>query len=139
MMMPDFSKYSLALFEGGNLIHSSSDNGLRPLFDCLQKFKGKSGLLLHDKVIGLAAARLIFYSGIIAEVVTGVASIPAKKFLEDNGIIIRASDVAANIMTKDRSAVCPGEVIALNTEAPDEFSLKIKTMLDSTKISHIET
>jgi len=48
----------------------------------LEKFQGKSGLILHDKVIGLAAARLIVYSGVIAEIVTRVASLPAKKFLE---------------------------------------------------------
>lgn len=127
--MPDFSKYTLALYEGDKLIYSSQDKGLRPLLDCLDKNKGKSGLILHDKVIGLAAAKLIVYSGIIAEVVTSVASIPAKKFLEDNGIIIGAYKVAANIMTRDGKAVCPGEVIALNTDAPEELSRKIKTML----------
>jgi hypothetical protein len=130
MLIPDFSKYSLALFRGDDLLYSSDEKGLQPLFHCTQKYKGKSGLLLHDKVIGLAAAKLIVYSGIIREVITTVASIPAKKFLEDNGIIIRASNVTANIMTKDRSAVCPGEVIALNTEKPDDFMRKIKEMLD---------
>jgi len=129
MLMPDFSKYSLALWERNKLIYFSGDKGLRPLFDCLEKQKGKSGLILHDKVIGLAAAKLIVYSGIITEVVTAIASIPAKKFLEDNGVIITAYEVAANIMTKDKSAICPGEVIALHTEAPDDFFQKIKKML----------
>jgi len=128
--MPDFSKYSLALFERNVLIHSSEDNGLRPLFDCLEKYKEKSGLILFDKVIGLAAAKLIVYSKIISGVVTTVASIPAKKFLEDNGINITAAEVTANILTKDRNSICPGEVIALNTEAPDDFSRKIKAMLN---------
>lgn len=126
--MPDFSKYSLALLEGTTLIYSSLDKGLRPLLDCLEKHKEKSRLILHDKVIGLAAAKLIVYSGIIKEVVTSISSIPAKKFLEDNGIIITAYEVVANILTKDKRAVCPGEVIALNTEAPDDFSLKIKAI-----------
>jgi hypothetical protein len=130
MLMTDFSKYSLAVYEKNKLIFSSQDKGLRPLFDCLEKLAGKSGLILHDKIIGMAAAKLIVYSEIIAEVVTTVASSPAKKFLEDNGIIIRSFDVAANIMTKDKSAVCPGEVIALNTEAQDDFLRKIKSMLN---------
>jgi hypothetical protein len=130
MLMPDFSKYSLAVYEKNKLIYSSQDKGLRPLFDCLEKLEGKSGLILHDKIIGMAAAKLIVYSGIIAEIVTTVASIPAKKFLEDNSIIIRAFDVAANIMTKDKSAICPGEVIALNTETPEDFIRKIKTMFN---------
>ena len=129
--MPDFSKYSLALFEGNNLIYSSSDKGLRPLFDCLEKNKGKYGLILHDKLIGLAAAKLIVYSGIIAEVITNVASIPAKKFLEEKCITIKALEITANIMTKDKSAICPGEVIALNTELKEDFFRKIEAMLNS--------
>ena len=82
--MPDFSKYSLALFEGNKLIYSSSDKGLRPLFDCLEKNKGKSGLILHDKLIGLAAAKLIVYSGVVTEVITNIASIPAKSIWKIN-------------------------------------------------------
>jgi hypothetical protein len=130
MLSPNFSEYSLALLERNNLIYSSQNNGLRPLFDCLEKHKGKSGLILHDKVIGMAAARLIVYSGIITEVVTTITSIPAKKFLEDNGVIITADEVAANIMTKDKRSICPGEVIALSTKASDDFFRKIKIMLN---------
>jgi len=130
MNKPDFSKYSLALYEGNCLIFSSRSRGLRPLIESLEKFNTKSGLILHDKVIGLAAAKFIVYSGIIKEVVTGVASIPAKKYLEEKGIIIRALNVTANIMTGDKSAICPGEVIALNTENIDDFISKIKTMFN---------
>lgn len=128
--MPDFSEYTLALFDKETLIYSSREKGLRPLFDCLERYKGKSGLILHDKVIGLAAAKLIVYSEIIAQVITRASSAPAKKFLEDNGVVINAYHVTANIMTKDGSAVCPGEVIALNSDTPDDFSRKIKAMLN---------
>lgn len=130
MINPDFSKYTLALFENGRLIHSSDEKGLRPLWESIEKYKDKTGLILHDKVIGLAAARLIVCRKIIVRIITTVASIPAKSFLEDNGISISALNVAANIMTKDKSAICPGEVIALNTESADEFLLKIKEMLN---------
>lgn len=129
MLMPDFSKYSLALIEGNDIIHSSRENGLRPLFDCLERHQGKSGLTLHDKVIGLAAARLIVRSGIIVQVMTTIASMPAKKYLEDNDIQMTACDVTANILTRDKSAVCPGEIIALNTESPEDFLRKIKALL----------
>jgi len=130
MLIPDFSKYSLALFEENRLIFASTDAGLRPLFDGLAQYAGKTGLILHDKVIGLAAAKLIVYTAIIAEVIAGVASMPAMKFLEDNNIVISARHIVSNIMTRDRSAVCPGEVIALNTEDPADFIRQIKTMLD---------
>ncbi len=129
MLIPDFARYSLALLEGERVIHSDRGVGLRPLWEALEKFQGKSGLILHDKVIGLAAAKLVVHSGIIAEIITSVASWPAKKFIEDNGIRLEAYDVVDNIMTRDKSAVCPGEVIALNTDDPDVFLEKIRAMM----------
>ena len=129
MLIPDFTRYSLALLEGEKLIYSACGGGLRPLWDALEKFQGKSGLILHDKVIGLAAARLIVQSGMIAAIFTRVASLPAKQFLENNGVALTAFDVAANILTQNKSTLCPGEVIALNTSDPDAFLQKIKAMM----------
>jgi hypothetical protein len=130
MLKPDFAKYSLALIREDKVIFSSGGQGLRPLVDCLGKYgQTKEKLTLHDKVIGLAAARLVVYSGIISAVHTQIASRPAKKFLEENGIELYAREIAANILTKDRRSVCPGEVIALNATAPDTFNKQIMAML----------
>lgn len=112
------------------MIYSAGGGGLRPLWDALEKFQDRSGLILHDKVMGFAAARLIVYSGRIAAVFAKVASAPARQFLEKNGILLTASEVVENILTRDQSAVCPGEVIALNTDAPDVFLQKIGAMLN---------
>jgi hypothetical protein len=135
MLIPDFTRYTLALLESDKVIYSTEGIGLRPLWDALQKYRDKKGLILHDKVMGLAAARLIVYSGVIAEVFTMVVSIPAQQFLEDHGIRLTAFDVAANILTKDKSAICPGEVIALNTREPDAFDQKIRAMLGNPLVS----
>lgn len=129
MLIPDFTRYSLALFKGESMIHSSTGGGLRPLWEALEMFRGKSGLVLHDKVTGLAAARLIVRSGIIVEVFTMVASLPACQFLEKNHVALTAFDVAANILTLEKTAVCPGEMIAMDTDDPDVFLQKIQAML----------
>ena len=129
MLIPDFTRYSLALFKGESMIHSSTGGGLRPLWEALEMFRGKSGLVLHDKVTGLAAARLIVHSGIIVEVFTMVASLSAYQFLEKNHVAITAFDVAANILNLDKTAVCPGEMIAMDTDDPDVFLQKIQAML----------
>jgi hypothetical protein len=131
MLTPDFSFYSLALLEDGMIIHASRDSGLRPLWDALEKCSGKSGLVLHDKVMGLAAARLIDRSGMIDEVYTTVASLPAEQFLNGCGIRLTAIQVVPNILTNDKSSVCPGEIIALNTSEQDAFYRKINEMLDA--------
>jgi hypothetical protein len=130
MLKPDFGKYSLALIRGDEIIFSAAGQGLRPLVGCLEKYgQIKEKLILHDKVMGLAAARLIVYSGIISAVHTRIVSRPAKKFLEENGIKLYAGEVADNILTKDRSAVCPGEVIALKTAEQHEFVKQVRAML----------
>jgi len=131
MLIPDFTCYSLALVEGDHMIYSSKGSGLRPLWNAMEKYSGKSGLILHDKVMGLAAARLIDHSGIIEEVYTTVISLPAEQFLKDCGIRLTAFNVVPNILTNDKSGVCPGEIIALNTSEPDNFYQQIKAMLDA--------
>lgn len=129
MLMPDFTRYSLALLKDGQIVYCAGGGGLRPLWDALEKFQGRSGLILHDKVIGLAAAMLIVRSGIVAEIHTKVASRPAVAFLEKNGIVLHAAELSANILTRDQSAVCPGEIIALGCPDADEFIKSIREFL----------
>jgi len=130
MLKPDFTKYSLALVQGDKIIFSSQATGLKPLWDCLEHYRqANDAFILFDKVIGLAAAKLVVYSEIISQIQTLLVSHPAKKFLEDNSIPIKAKNTVDNILTKDRQSICPGEIIALNTETPDDFRSKIIAML----------
>ncbi|HOW57560.1 MAG TPA: DUF1893 domain-containing protein [Smithellaceae bacterium] len=130
MLQADFTKYSLALLQDDRIIFTSGSRGLRPLLDCLEKYRGqKDKLILHDKVIGLAAAKLVVYYGIIAGIQTKLASRPAKEFLDANGIDIAAGAVVENILTGDRRAICPGEAIALKTADPEDFKKQIMVLL----------
>ena len=130
MLKPDFTKYSLALIQGDKIIYSSQDNGLKPLWDCLKNYRQtKNSFILYDKVIGLAAAKLIVYSKIISEIQTLLVSQPAKKFLEENKIPLKAKNTVDNILTKNCQLICPGEIIALSSETPEDFHAKIMAML----------
>ncbi len=118
------------MYCGGRRVFTSSKPGLKPLVEWLEIYRGKyQGCLLHDKVVGLAAAKLIVYSGLISEVVTGVSSAPARAFLLDHGVPVHAALLVNNIMTRDGTAICPGEVIALETDDRDEFLIKIYRMV----------
>ena len=129
MLKPDFTKYSLALVQGDEIVYSSDSSGLKPLWDCLEKYRqSKDKFILFDKVIGLAAARLVVYSGIIEAIHTRLISQPAKQFLKENKIKIEADEIVANILRKDKSAVCPGEIIAITTDDQNTFLAKIKAM-----------
>jgi len=130
MSNSEFTKYSLALIDGDKIIYTASGAGLVPLWDCLEKYRNSGGqFTLFDKVVGLAAARLIVYSGIIEAVRTPLVSQPAKQFLEENGVGISADQVVANILRKDKSAICPGEIMAMSTDNRDDYLAKVKAML----------
>jgi len=132
MLKADFTRYSLALIDENKIIFSSAGRGLKPLASCLEIYRHtKNKFILHDKVTGLAAAKLIVYAGFISCVQTLVASQPAKKFLEEHAIKIDAQEVVANILKKDRSSLCPGEVIALNTDREEAFIKQIMTFISS--------
>ncbi len=131
MLAPDFTKYSLALIKDNKILFSSKKSGLRPLVECTKEFKSKfKDCTLYDKVVGLAAARLIVYSAMINLVVTDLASKPAKEFLEKNNIKINAKNSVDNILRKDRKGVCPMEIKAIeiggNTLFFSEMELSFK-------------
>ncbi len=130
MKDPPFQFYSLAMFCEGQRIFMSREGGLKPLVEWLAIYEGKfRGCVLHDRVVGLAAARLIAYSGMVSRVVTLLSSRPAREFLDGEGIVLEAVQTVDNILTPARSAVCPGEVIALETPDRQEFLSRIYVLL----------
>jgi hypothetical protein len=130
MIAPDFSRYSLALIDNERVVYSSCDAGLQPLVDCIHACQGRyRDCVLHDRVFGLAAARLASPTGLIKSVVTRAVSRPALTFLEAHQIAVTADEVVVGILTRDRSAVCPGEIIALQTGPYGLFRERIMAML----------
>lgn len=116
MSAPDFDGYSLALWKEDRILFSSRDPGLAPLLVCIDRFRGRvRDCTLHDKVFGLAAARLAVWGGFVSRVAAGVASRPALAFLAERGIPVTAAQTTDNILKRDRSTVCPGEALALAT------------------------
>ncbi|VVC03382.1 Uncharacterised protein [Candidatus Bilamarchaeum dharawalense] len=119
-----FSKYSLVLVNEDKVVFQSSLSGLRPLVECVKTNAG-GNCILYDKVIGLAAARIIVHSGLISKVVTPLASYPAKKLLEEDGITVEADEVVEKILNKDKTAPCPMEVKALEMDNEQFFKFMI--------------
>ena len=130
MLKPDFTKYSLALVQNNKIIFTSSGAGLRSLLECVKTFKGKrKNCILHDKVVGLAAARIIVYSEIISGVETKLASEPAVRFLGENNLKINADKIVKNILTNDRLSVCPMEQRALKAVDNKEFFVDLEKLI----------
>jgi len=115
--------------EKGRVIFSSENHGLRPLLECVQKFKGFKNCNLKDKVIGLAAARIIVYSGIISAVETLVCSDSAKELLEKNNVKVNAETFVANILNNEKTRICPMEKMSISATDNKEFYFEIKKLL----------
>jgi hypothetical protein len=130
MIEPDFDRYALALIHEDRLVFTSEKPGLEPILECLEACGGRyRDCILHDRVFGLAAARLIAPADLIRTLVTRAISRPALAYLEARGIEVRAEAIVEGILTRDRSRVCPGEVIALETDDPDLFAKRIRGIM----------
>ena len=126
MPAPDFTRYSLALFDGDRMVFSSEKEGLRPLVECIRACRGLfRGCELHDRAIGLAAAKLVVASGMIARIVTLRASARAVGFLERHAVPLAAGEVVPILLNRERTAPCLMEQKASATEDPDAFLREI--------------
>jgi len=122
MLMPDFTHYSLALLHQGRIIFFSEKEGLRPLVECIRACRGRfSGCELHDRAIGLAAAKLVVASGMIGRVITRRASSRAVTFLEQYSVPLSFEEVVPLILNREKTAPCLMEQKAEATEDPEMF------------------
>ncbi len=120
------------LNEKKEIIFSSTKGGIRPLVECIQTIK-ENNHTLHDRVIGLAAAKLIVYSKAINKVITPTISKPAKEYLEENNIELKYTQVVDNILMKDRTDICPMEKKALTANNNDDFIKEIFELFNKLK------
>jgi hypothetical protein len=126
MLTPDFASYSLALLHGGRMVFSSEKGGVRPLVECIRACRGRfSGCELHDRAIGLAAAKLVVASGMIGRVITRRASARAVSFLEQHTVPLTADEVVPLILNREKTAPCLMEQKAEATEDPETFYREI--------------
>lgn len=126
MPIPDFDRYSLALFHEGRVVFSSDKEGLRPLVECIRACRGRfSGCELHDRAIGLAAAKLVVATGMIDRIVTRRASARAVTLLETFSVPLVAGEVVPILLNRDRTGPCLMEQKAAATEDRDQFLREI--------------
>ncbi len=128
MSEPDFKKYTLALFSQGHTVFESNESRLKPLVEMVQIYKGQyTDCMLHDKIVGLASAKIIVASKIISELHAGVMSEDAKNFLSQTEIKFTYQELVDGIQNNDKTGPCPMEVKAREIPEPDEF---LKAMIE---------
>jgi len=127
MLTSDFARYSLALFHEGRPVFLSEKEGLRPLVECIRACRGRfRGCELHDRAIGLAAAKLVVASeGLVTRIVTRRASARAVALLAEHAVPLTAGEVVPVLLNRDRTGPCLMEQKASATEDPREFLREI--------------
>ncbi|MDK2849668.1 MAG: hypothetical protein PWP03_240 [Candidatus Woesearchaeota archaeon] len=114
--------HSIALYCGGQAVYSSDGTQIKPLFDLVKKFKGShyKNCTLYDKVVGLAAARLIVFSNIITKVNAHLISKLGLEYLLKNNIEVEYDILTDKILNHDQTDMCPMEKASL-TRTDEEF------------------
>lgn len=125
----DFKKYSLVLEKDSKVIFTSDKPRLRPLVECILENKERKNCKLYDRVIGLAAARLIVYSGMISSVETPVASVAGIEHLRKNGILIHSEKTVEMILNDTKTGQCPMEMRAKDAGSDEEYFKTLKKMM----------
>lgn len=116
-----FKKYSLVLVKDNKVIFRSQESNLKPLIKCIKVMKNKKDCILYDKVIGLAAAKLIVYSKFISSVITEVISQSGADYLKSNNIDFETKRTVDNILNSNKTAICPMELKAQEIKEEKEF------------------
>ena len=98
----------LRLFKEHRILYSNMERGLKPLLEVdnfINKYiQNKEGLEIYDKVVGKAAAVIIYNIG-FQNVHAGVISQVAKDFLESKGIRVSFKKLVEKINDKTENLI----------------------------------
>jgi len=114
-MIDKLGNKSLVVLKEGEVIFESEHPRLRPIIECINAHNIE-GCTVLDKVIGLAAAKLLDYAK-VKEIYTKVASKSALSFLNT----IHTEKVVDMIMNDNKDEQCPMEKFAKTLSGAELF------------------
>lgn len=125
----DRENNSIAIVKNGNLIFSSKERGIKPIYMALKEqgaaLKGSS---VADKVVGKAAAMIYIYGG-VKEFYTKLISENAIKILDGTSILYEYDESVPYIKNFDGSRMCPIETISVRVNDVEELLKEISEFL----------
>ena len=120
-------KLNLVIVKEGQVLLSSREKGLRPIFQAVQSI----GNALHnaaaaDMIVGSAVAMLCLHTQ-IASVYAGIASTGAVDMLRKQGVTIISKNVVPHISNYDGTDLCPFEKLARSCRQPSQLLTALET------------
>jgi len=124
---------SLVITKQGQLIYSSQDKGVRPLFQAILSIPDSlDNAAVADRVIGSPVAMLCLYAG-ISSVYAALASEGALTMLHKQGVDVTATEVIPAILNSDRTDLCPFEKLARSVTSPTQLFSALESLFTEAK------
>ena len=118
---------SLVMVKKGKVIFETKKQGISGFLQAIEKLdKNLVAASAADKIVGVAAAMLCVYAGVIS-VSAQTISEGGLGMLEDNSIECQFEKKVSNILNRDKNDVCPFEKLAMNSGTVEEAYVKLKS------------
>ena len=103
----------------GQAVYTSTDRGVKPLVQFLEKGQISAGFSAADKVVGRATAYLYVLLK-VKEVYSQVISQPAVDVLLENGVAVSYDKLVPNIINRKGDGICPFEAAVMDIHEPEQ-------------------
>jgi hypothetical protein len=119
---------SLVIVKNGKVIFETKKQGINGLLQAIEELnKNLVGSSAADKIVGVAAAMLCVYAGVISIFALTISE-EGIKVLEDNNITYLFKKKVLNILNRYKNDVCPFEKMAMDSGSPDDTYVKLKSL-----------
>jgi hypothetical protein len=118
---------SLVIVKKGKVIFKTQKHGIVGFLEAIEKLdENLVASSVADKIVGVAAATLCVYSGVVSVFALTISE-AGIKVLRDNNIAHRFKNAVPNILNRDKKDVCPFEKLAMASGNPEEAYAKLKS------------
>jgi len=125
--------YSVAAVKDGLLVSAREGTGIKPFLELVEEAGDRMrGAALADKIIGRTVAMACVDLG-VESVYAGVISEAAEAELKRFGVPFEYGRKVPRILNRDRSGLCPTEVLVDEAASPEEALPAMKRFVDGMK------
>ena len=119
---------SLVIVKKGKVIFETKKQGISGFLQAIEKLdKNLVAASAADKIVGVAAAMLCVYAGVVSVFALTVSE-EGIRVLEDNNVECLFENKVSNILNRSKNDVCPFEKLAISSRNPDEAYVKLKSL-----------
>ena len=121
---------TLVIVKHGKVIFETHKQGISGFLQAIdEQKKSLVGASAADKIVGVAAATLCVYSGLVSIFALTISE-AGIRVLEDNNISCVFQSTVTNILNRNKTDVCPFEKLAMASGSPDDAYVQLKSLAD---------